>query len=285
MRTFLDCVPCFIRQTLDASRLATDDEQIQESIMRSVLKKAYELPFSHSPPFMGREIHRIIRSLGNTSDPYRSIKDHSNREAMDLLPGLRERIDASPSPFETALRIAIAGNIIDFGVISNHSEISLVKVIEKTLVQPFAVTHVARLSEQLQEADRILYIADNAGEIVLDRLLLEQLPLEKTILSVRGAPIINDATVEDARFAGITDLVRVIDNGNDAPGTLLEQCSEEFLETFHSADLIIAKGQGNYETLSDCGKQGLFFLLKAKCIFIARSIGCQVGSIVVKSCC
>jgi uncharacterized protein with ATP-grasp and redox domains len=135
--------------------------------------------------------------------------------------------------------------------------------------------------EALAEAENILYLADNAGEIVFDRLLIEQLPMEKVVVAVRGLPAINDATIQDAKIAGITELVEVIDNGSDAPATILEDCSERFLDAFNRADLIIAKGQGNYETLSDIDKN-IFFLLKAKCPVIAGHIGCEVGELILK---
>ncbi|NQU08240.1 MAG: DUF89 family protein, partial [Candidatus Abyssubacteria bacterium] len=130
-------------------------------------------------------------------------------------------------------------------------------------------------------AEHILYLADNAGEIVFDRLLLEALPVEKITVAVRGAPVINDATMEDAETAGIPQIAPVIANGSDAPGTLVEECSEEFRSCFNVADLIIAKGQGNYETLSDARKH-IFFLLSVKCQLIAADISAPVGALVVK---
>ncbi|MCK5255186.1 MAG: DUF89 family protein, partial [Deltaproteobacteria bacterium] len=123
---------------------------------------------------------------------------------------------------------------------------------------------------------------DNAGEIVFDRLFIEQLPREKVTYVVRGEPIINDVTIEDAREVDMFELVDVIDNGSDAPGTILETCSHEFQKRFASSDLVIAKGQGNYETLSDINKR-IFFLLQVKCPVIAKDIGFEVGSFVVKA--
>jgi len=136
------------------------------------------------------------------------------------------------------------------------------------------------LAAAVEAAGNILYLGDNTGEIVLDRLPVEELPRERVTFAVRGGPIINDATREDALSTGMTDLVPVIDNGSDVPGTDLEQCSREFQEAFEAADLVIAKGQGNYETLSD-NRQSIFFLLKAKCAVIAENIGCRVGDAVI----
>ena len=134
----------------------------------------------------------------------------------------------------------------------------------------------------MREAKDILYLGDNAGEIVFDRLFIEQMPHEKVTYVVRGEPIINDVTIEDAREVDMFDLVDVIDNGSDAPGTILETCSHEFQQRFASSDLVIAKGQGNYETLSDVNKR-IFFLLQVKCPVIAKDIGFEVGSFIVKA--
>ncbi len=146
--------------------------------------------------------------------------------------------------------------------------------------QSIDLSSVEALKIKAESASRILYLGDNAGEIVLDRLLVEQLPTEKVTFAVRGAPIINDATLEDAIAGGITELVDVMDNGSDMPGTILESCSEAFRKLFAQADIVIAKGQGNYETLSDADGH-IFFLLKAKCPVIAKDIGCEVGDLVI----
>ncbi len=136
-----------------------------------------------------------------------------------------------------------------------------------------------KFRKAISMAKSILYLADNTGEIVFDRLLIEQMPLKKITLVVKGSPIINDACLVDAQVTGVADLVEVIDNGSDAPGTILAECSEDFKQRFEKADLIIAKGQGNYETLSDV-KKDIFFVLKAKCSVIAKHIGCEVGNLV-----
>jgi uncharacterized protein with ATP-grasp and redox domains len=133
----------------------------------------------------------------------------------------------------------------------------------------------------VNESESILYLADNAGEIVFDRLLIEQMPTEKVTVAVKGSPVINDATIEDAIHAGLPQIVDVIENGSDAPGTILENCSQAFRDHFAKADLVVAKGQGNYETLSDVNKN-IFFILKAKCPVISRNIGCEVGEMILQ---
>ena len=279
MKTFLDCIPCFVRQALDSVRLVTNDETIHEQVLKHVLHVAGQMDLSQSPAAMGQYIHQHIRRLTGRNDPYRKIKDKFNQQALKLFPDLKIRIQKSSEPLETAIRLAIAGNIIDFGVNSRLDESDVLKAVEHAIIAPLNGS-VKEFSAVVQNAENILYLADNAGEIVFDRLLLEQLPAEKITMVVKGSPIINDATMIDAEVTGITEVVKVIDNGSDAPGTILDTCSGSFRKHFAAADLVIAKGQGNYETLSDVEKD-IFFLLKVKCFVIAKHIGCPVDSLVL----
>ncbi|MCK4341841.1 MAG: DUF89 family protein [Phycisphaerae bacterium] len=280
MQTYLECVPCFVRQALDSVRLVTDDEEVHERLLREILRAASEMDLWQSPPAMGQRIHRLIRRLTGQSDPYRELKDHSTRVALELYPKLRARVHASSRPLETALRLAIAGNVIDMGVKAHFDEPALHEAIEDASSAPLD-GDMRAFAETLSGARRILYLADNAGEIVFDRLLLEQMPVEKVTVAVRGFPVINDVTIADTQAAGIPGLVEVIDNGSDAPGTILDDCSSEFRHRFDAADMIVAKGQGNYETLNEVEKD-IFFVLKAKCPVIARDLGCRVGSLILR---
>ena len=282
MRIFLDCIPCFIRQALDAARLATDDKQIHERVVREILVMAKDLDISQSPPVMGRKIHRLIRELVGSEDPYRDIKRRFNNAALRLYPKMRECVIESKDPLETAIRLAIAGNIIDFGVNSRLRESELEKVLDDCLTGNVSDIELESFRRAVDEAEEILYLADNAGEIIFDRLLIEQMPIEKVTVVVKGSPVINDATMEDALHAGLHRIAEVIDNGSDAPGTILASCSKSFRDRFEQADLIVAKGQGNYETLSDIDKK-IFFVLKIKCAVIAEHLGCDVGRMVLRS--
>jgi uncharacterized protein with ATP-grasp and redox domains len=281
MRIFLDCIPCFVRQALDSARLVTDDEQIHEQVVRKVLRLAADLDMSQSPPAIGQQIHRLIRELIGNNDPYHGLKQRFNRMAMRMCIELAERVRTSENPLETAVRLAIAGNIIDLGVKTSIAESDIEKVIRDCLTADFDSQQIEEFRNAVSQAEKILYLTDNAGEIVFDRLLIEQLPVEKVTVVVKGKPVINDATMEDADFAGLTEIVEVVDNGSDGPGTILESCSQAFRQCFNQADLIIAKGQGNYETLSEIGKN-IFFILKAKCPVIARDLGCEVGEMILQ---
>jgi len=274
-------MPCFIRQALDSARLVTDDEQIHEQVVREVLRLAADLDMSQSPPAIGQQIHRLIRELIGNNDPYHGLKQRFNRMAMRMCIELAERLRISENPLETAVRLAIAGNIIDLGVKTSIAESDIEKVIRDCLTADFDSRQIEEFRNAVSQAKKILYLTDNAGEIVFDRLLIEQLPVEKVTVVVKGKPVINDATMEDAEFAGLTKIVEVIDNGSDGPGTILESCSQEFRQYFDRADLIIAKGQGNYETLSEIGKN-IFFILKVKCPVIARDLGCEVGEMILQ---
>ena len=282
MNTYFACLPCIVRQALDAARLASADDRTTEEVLRRALRTLSDLPFDKTPTHMSMEIHRIVRSLVKPKDPYKALKDLYNSKALSLLSPLRKVISSSEDTFETAARLAIAGNIIDFGHLNSDFDISLNEIIEDTLERPFSINRLDDLRRETEQASRILYLADNTGEIVFDRLLIEEIDgyRERVVLGVRGAPIINDATLDDARRAGLTDLVTVIENGSDAPGTILEECGKRFREEFEKADLIIAKGQGNYETLSE-RRDNIFFLLKVKCPAIALDLGCQTGAIVI----
>ena len=248
--------------------------------MRTVMRAIRDMDMRQSPPVMGQRIHRIIREMTGNRDPYREVKDRFNRLALELYPALKARVNSSARPMEAAVRLAIAGNIIDSGANSELDEDHVQAAVESAFTEPL-VGSLEELTDAVSTAERILYLADNAGEIVFDRLFIEQLPLEKVTVAVRGAPVINDATLEDAEKAGLPDLVEVIENGSDAPGTILDDCSKEFRERFGDADVVIAKGQGNYETLSDVEKD-IFFLLKVKCPVIAQDIGHNVGAVVLQ---
>jgi uncharacterized protein with ATP-grasp and redox domains len=280
MRTYIDCFPCFVRQALDAARLATDDEKVHAKVVREVLRLAADLDMGQSPPIIGQRIHRLIRELVGKDDPYRNIKKRFNNLALQLYPELRKQIGNSNDQLETAIRLAIAGNIIDFGVNNSLEEPHVKETIDDSLNGYLDSKQIYDFKDAVNAAEEILYLADNAGEIVFDRLLIEQLPYEKVIVVVKGRPVINDATMEDASIAGLTRIVEVIDNGSDAPGTILENCSQDFRHRFDKADLVIAKGQGNFETLSDVNK-AIFFILRAKCPVIARHLGCEIGSMIL----
>lgn len=275
MKTYLDCIPCILRQSLEAARMVSTDPIVHEKIMRNTLQWAREMDLNQSPPAMAQRFHRHLRRMTGVDDPYRQAKDELNRLALELVRPFQARVKADSDPLQMAVRLAIAGNIMDMGVIGNLTEAEVRQTMEQALHAPF-FGELDKFRQAVADAKSILYLADNAGEIAFDRLLIEQLLPKPITLVVRGAPIINDVTLIDAQTVGLDQMVEVIDNGSDAPGTILGDCSPEFRQRFAAADLIIAKGQGNFETLS--GEAGnIFFLFKVKCPMVARLVGQPVG--------
>ncbi len=280
MKMSLDCVACFVQQSLDAARLVTTDEAQQERIVRDVLRWLSVQGLEHSPPVLAQLVHRHLREISQVGDPYREPKARHNAMALDLLPELRTQIEASDDPLSLATRLAIAGNVIDMGMKSMVTEDDVRASLGHALEEPF-VGEWEDYRQAVAKAKRILYLADNAGEIAFDRLLVEQLGPHRVTVVVRGAPVLNDATLDDAHAVGLRDIVTVIDNGSDAPGTLLHDCTPALQQHFANADLIIAKGQGNFESLSHRG-HAVFFLFKVKCPVIARHVGLPMGTQVLR---
>ena len=277
MRTYLDCYPCFLRQALEAARMAGADEDRQYQVLQEVLHELRRFKLSSTPPEMAYRIHQIVRREMGARDPYQQAKETSTRQALNLYPRLKTLVAEADDPLETAIRLSIAGNIIDLGV---GQEYDLKETIERVLTQPFAIDAYAAFQDGLARADWVLYLADNAGETVFDRVLIETLDKPVTY-AVKGGPILNDATRHDALAAGLGPVTTLVDNGSNAPGTIIGLCSQEFRHLLDQAELIIAKGQANYESLSGTAAP-IFFLLQAKCPVIAQSLAVPVRSIVLK---
>ncbi len=278
MKTYLDCYPCFVRQALEGARLAGADEQQQELVLQEVLHELAGLQATRTPPETGYLIQRIVRRQVGGGDPYRVAKDESTRQALAMYPRLKEMVAQASDPLEVAIRLSIAGNIIDLGPV--RREYDLWETVQRVLAEPLAVDHGPAFREALARADGILYLADNAGETVFDRVLIETLGVPVTYV-VRGAPVLNDATLEDAHAAGLAPLVDLVSNGSDAAGTILRLCTERFRRLYEQAGMVIAKGQANYETLSEAGPR-VFFLLQVKCTVVARDAGVPLGASMLK---
>jgi uncharacterized protein with ATP-grasp and redox domains len=261
--------------------MTSTDEGARALIVKKTIKKLATLDFSLPPPLMAKEINSYAKEISGNDDPYRSVKDESTSVALKLYPFLKTEVEKSEKPFECAVRLAIAGNIIDFGANHHFKLESIHQVISEALLSPIDLSAVKKLEEAVSTSSRILYIADNAGEFVFDRLLLGKIPGKITV-AVRGFPILNDVTRREAAMSELDTKIKIIDTGDSVPGVFIETSSEEFKKNFFDADLIIAKGQGNYETLDET-KQAIFFLLKAKCAVIAEKLGAEQGSLQIIS--
>ena len=216
--------------------MASDDPEAHARVLRTVARAVAEMGMDDTPPSMGQVIHRVVREATGVEDPYRGVKDHFNALALSLYPRLKSMVAESDDPFGTAVRLAVAGNIIDFGVRSDIDEESLERSISESLAWPLDDGALDALRRAVDSADDILYVGDNAGEIVFDRVLIEEMDTDRVTFVVRGAPIINDVTMRDAVEVGMTDIVTVVDNGSDAPGTILGDCSREFRERFRRSE-------------------------------------------------
>jgi len=277
MKTYLDCLPCFMNQALRAGRIATNNEKKIKKLLDEVGKLIEKIPLENTPPETGAIIYKKVSEITNNFDPYKKIKEKNIKHAMQLYPELKFVVKESNDSLLTAIRLAVAGNVIDLGI---DKEFNIVEDIETILHQEFAVFDYELFKQELETAKEILYIGDNAGEAVFDKILIEKLGKPVTF-AVREIPVINDITFKEAKQIGIDKVAKVISSGSIAPGTILDLCSNEFIEIFNNADMVISKGQGNYEGLSGVNRS-IFFLLKAKCPVIANNLGVKENDIILK---
>jgi len=243
-----------------------------------------ELSLDLKPPEVAQQAYRIISRITGDKDPFRQSKVESNRAVLAVYPRLQKMVQDSADRLFIACKLAITGNSIDLGPKFEYGSIeSIIDVAVCPL--PLAVNDYGQFWSSLGTCQRVLYLGDNAGEIVFDRLFIEEIIRIKKLdicFVVRDSPVINDVTMDDALAVGMDKIARVISNGSDAPATILSQCSPELQRLYHSADIIISKGQGNYESLE--GETGnIFFLLRAKCPLVAKSLGVSVGDCVIKN--
>lgn len=272
------CIYCLMRSYGNRLEKADIPLAAKEQFTHGLLKIVNDKWYGISAPECARDIQNLYRSVLNDPDPYRDVKRESNDMVLEMYNDLQDLVNNSDDPLITAMKLAIAGNIIDYAV---HDHCDLHGTIDKVLNSGFAVGHTFQLREALRKATKVLYIGDNAGEIVFDKLLVSEIAHPGLTFSVRGAPAINDATMEDAEYVGMTGLTRVISSGYDAPTTIVSRAGDEFRRCYEEADLIISKGQGNLEGLIGEHDSRIFFLLMVKCDVIAEYLCVDKGSYVV----
>lgn len=278
MKTHVECLPCLLRQALQVARITHCSEEQQLHIVQAVCSLIAEMDVEKSPPANAAPIYRKIAQITGCEDPYYNKKTESNEQAMRIVSCLHQEIRDSDTELLSAVRFAIAGNIIDYGAFENFD---IEAALERSRTAQLAVDHSAHLFDtlnRLKKGSTLLYLTDNCGEIVYDSLLIENLYRRglEIVIAVKDGPIINDALVEDALFAGLDKYGRIITNGCRYPGTELDECSAQFLDIFNSTDLVIAKGQGNFESLSEVDRP-IFFLLTLKCPVAARHMSALNG--------
>ena len=279
MKTTFDCIPCIVSHIVHVAKMVTTDDAMRREIIKKTLAEVVDVDFAITPPEQARLFHKIITKITGVSDPYREVKDCSTRFAMELLPFFRQVIASKEDHFDAIVRLVIGGNIIDYGADKDFQLDTARQKILDVFEMPLDMGAVRKLEQAMNAAKSILYIADNCGEAVFDRLLIEPYR-DKIVLGVRGEPILNDITMREVEESGLAGLaVRIITTGDMTPGVSLNHSSREFMDEMRNADLVVAKGQGNFETLSDYDRP-VFFLLRSKCKVISALLGSsELGSL------
>jgi uncharacterized protein with ATP-grasp and redox domains len=278
MNISLDCIPCIVNSFLRLLQSGILPDAEKEPAMRRLLDFLARADYRQSPPALGREMHRMIREVLKNPDPYKEIKEKFNTMMLGFYDDFKKMVQQADDPFDMAMRLAIAGNVIDFG--SQH-QLDVMDTIQRVVHAALAIDDSPQLRRDVQAASTVLYVGDNCGEIVTDKLFIEIMNHPNIYFAVRGSPAINDVTVDDATTIGMDQWANIVTTGDDAPGAVWETASDDFRKLFLTADVVIAKGQGNLEGLIDV-KHNIYFLLVTKCDLIANRVGTKTGDFIVK---
>lgn len=266
-----ECISCLMKSRLEQYPEGTEREQ-QIEYMQRVMKVVSEAPKSMSAPVVVREIYRIQKEMFGMATDYTDVKNYFNKWMLTKETMLEERVQTAQEPLKLALQYAMTGNYIDFGAMNKVDEEQLDRFLNEAPSIPVNQKEYESLRAEILSAKNLVYITDNCGEIVMDKILMREirrLNQDITITAlVRGFPVLNDATLEDATQVNLSDVAEVIDNGSDIAGTDLTQISKQAKEIIDAADLIIAKGQGNFETLQQCG-ENIYYIFMCKCDLFA----------------
>ena len=278
-----DCVTCIIGQIDKAIKLLNLDEQKAQTIQEEVLKKSQSFSFDHTPPYVAREVYEYLAKETNCTDPLENLKQESIQNALEFVPFIEKKIRQEEDKLFTAIKAAVAGNVIDFGA---KEQFSLEEEINKVFTTNFAIDDYKKLAKQIEQKENILILADNAGENVFDKILIKIIkrlyPHKQITYATRGKPIINDITTKEALQIGIDKFATVVSTGVDTPGLELLRATTHFRNIFEKAELIISKGMGNFECLETLKDKRIFFIFKVKCNVVAAAIGKEVGDIILK---
>ncbi len=282
LKAVLDCLECIARQALRAARIATDDQGVQRRIVDDAVLQIPGMDLCESPALLSLPLYQIAMEHSGNPDPYKELRRQQNEFAMGLEDELRGMVADSDDPLVTALHLAAAGNVIDLGA-QYAGNIDVHEAIDSAIREKFTVDHSDAFKESLSSSNDLLYLLDNAGEVVFDKILIEELLKHTKVTAVvKAGPIINDVLMEDVEQVGLTQLCEVIDNGGAFVGCPLKLVPESFLERMKVADVIIGKGQGNYETIDEFPGD-IFLILRAKCEVIARHMGVKLGQVALIS--
>jgi len=272
----LNCILCNLKQVLTVTDLVNLDSATKEVVMRDVLGYLHTTNYEKSNPEVIKGTWDIITKHINNTNPYGEIKGYYNRQVMNIADNIRNLVNQSEDKFNVALKIAITANLIDFAASHTFDEKMLLEKINTINEQHMPIDDSKKLYTKLKSAKTLLYLGDNCGEIVIDKIFIEYIkiifPDIKVYFGVRGEPIVNDVTVEDANMVQMQEVAEVISNGDGSLGTVIERTSTAFKEVFYKVNVIIAKGQGNYESLSEIDRNDIFFLFMTKCDAVASHL-------------
>ena len=278
-----ECVKCIVGQIEKATKLLQLDEKLSDEIMQEVNKRATNFSFNETPPYIAKDVYEYLEQMTNLDDPLEKLKQESIKKATSYLPLINKKIENSEDKLFTAIKAAVAGNVIDF---ATTKEFSLDDEINSIFKTNFSINDYKIFKEKLYKVDKLIILSDNAGENVFDKVLIktikELLPNLKIYYATRGKAIINDITIKEALQIGIDKYCEVISSGVDTPGLEKKQASKEFLKLFNETSLILSKGMGNFESLESSNDSRIFFLFKVKCEVVANAISRNLGEIILK---
>ena len=279
-----DCVECIINQITRATNTLKCDESLSKEIREEVLKRSEKFSFEHTPPWVARDVYEYLSFKTNREDPLEEVKQTSIDAALEYVPYINNKIKNSNEPLFTAVKASVAGNVIDFGA---KEQFDLKNEIQNVFDTDFEINDFEALKEKLSHVNKLMILADNSGENVFDKILLETIknlyPHITLYYATRGKPIINDITTKEAYQIKIDEVAHIIDSGVDTPGLEVSRASSNFLKLYEQMPLIIAKGMGNFECLEANKDKRVFFLFKVKCNVVANSINKNIGSIILKN--
>lgn len=285
MKYSIDCLPCLLQQAVRIAKNHLPNEADQIVLIKDIMATMASMEENVSAPYIARKIQIALKEALNNPDPYKEDKNYYNQEMLKLEKELTQVRDSSPERFEAGLKLAAAGNIIDFGPGYDLSRDKVLDTIKETLTRDYPREVLISFRAALKQASKVLYLGDNCGEIVLDKIFIatikEYYPALEVYFATRGKPVLNDITEEDAYLVGMDRLATIINNGTDIPGTVLEYCSADFQKIFAEVDVIISKGQGNFESLYGSGRENLYYIFLCKCSLFMERLGAKQNDIML----
>jgi uncharacterized protein with ATP-grasp and redox domains len=281
----MDCLPCLLQQGIRTAREYLETEEEQRDLVKKIIGEMAAVGTDASAPFIAHKIQRVLKETIKITDPYFKEKQYYNREMLKLEDEFAGMVESADNPLKAALKLAAAGNIIDFGPGHDLSRDSVLQTVRDTMKKEYPDEVFQSFTSALKHADRLLYLGDNAGEIVFDKVFIRTIkavyPQLQVYFATRGKPIINDVTENDAYAVKMDSHASIINNGTDIPGTILELCNDTFKEIFWAADVIISKGQGNFESLCGTRHPNLYYIFLCKCSLFTERFGVNQNDMVL----